>query len=29
MVEEGKYCSEVIKKLFNKDFVMTKEDNED
>ena len=29
MIEENKYCSDVIKKLFNKEFVMTKEDNED
>ena len=29
MIEESKYCSEVIKKHFNKEFVMTKEDNED
>ena len=25
MTEEGKYCSEVIKKYFNKELVMTKE----
>ena len=29
MIEENKYCSDVIKKPFNKEFVMTKEDNED
>ena len=29
MIEESKYCSEVMKKHFNKEFVMTKEDNED
>ena len=29
MIEESKYCSEVIKKHFNKELVMTKEDNED
>ena len=28
MIEESKYCSEVIKKPFN-ELVMTKEDNED
>ena len=29
MIEESKYCSDVIKKHFNKELVMTKEDNED
>ena len=29
MIEESKCCSEVMKKHFNKEFVMTKEDNED
>ena len=29
MIKESKYCSEVMKKHFNKEFVMTKEDNED
>ena len=29
MIGESKYCSEVIKKHFNKEVVMTKEDNED
>ena len=29
MIEESKYCSEVMKKHFNKELVMTKEDNED
>ena len=28
MIEESKYCTEVMKKYFNKEFVMTKEDNE-
>ena len=28
-VEESKFCSEVMKKHFNKNLVMTKEDNED
>ena len=28
MVEESKYCSEVMKKLFNKELVMTKENHE-
>ena len=28
-IEESKYCSDVIKKHFNKELVMTKEDNED
>ena len=28
MVEESKYCRDVIKKHFNKELVMTKEDNE-
>ena len=26
MIEESKYCSDVMKKYFNKKFVMTKED---
>ena len=29
MIEESKYCSEVIKKHFNKELVMTKKDSED
>ena len=29
MIEESKYCSDVIKKLFNKELVMTKKDNRD
>ena len=29
MAEENKYCSKVMKKNFNKKFVMTKEDSED
>ena len=29
MVKENKYCSEVMKKHFNKELVMTKEDDED
>ena len=28
MIEESKYCSEVMKKHFNKELVMTKEDNQ-
>ena len=28
MIEESKYCSDVIKKHFNKELVMTKEDIE-
>ena len=28
-MKKRKYCSEVIKKYFNKELVMTKEDNED
>ena len=28
MTKESKYCSEVMKKHFNKELVMTKEDNE-
>ena len=28
MIEESKYCSEVMKKDFNKELVMTKKDNE-
>ena len=27
MIEESKYCSDAIKKHFNKELVMTKEDN--
>ena len=29
MIEGSKYCNDVIKKHFNKELVMTKEDNED
>ena len=29
MIEERKYCSDVMKKHFNKQLVMTKEDNKD
>ena len=29
VIEESKYCSEVMKKNFLKEFVMTKEDKED
>ena len=29
MIEESKYCSDVMKKHFNKELVMTKEDNEE
>ena len=29
MVEESKYCSDTMKKHFNKELVITKEDNED
>ena len=29
MVKENKYCSEVMKKHFKKELVMTKEDDED
>ena len=29
MIQESKHCSEVMKKHFNKELVMTKEDNED
>ena len=28
MIEESKYCSDMMKKCFNKEPVMTKEDNE-
>ena len=28
MIEESKYCSDVMKKLFNKELVMSKKDNE-
>ena len=29
MAEKSKYCSEVMKKYFDKELVMTKKDNED
>ena len=29
MIEESKFCSNLMKKHLNKEFVMTKEDNED
>ena len=29
MIEERIYCSDVMKKLFNKEIVMTKNDNDD
>ena len=29
MSEESKYCSDVMKKYFNKEFVMAKKDNKD
>ena len=29
MIEESKYCSEAMKKYFNKELSMTEEDNED
>ena len=29
MIEQSKYCSEVMKKHLNKELVMTKNDNED
>ena len=29
MIEDSNYCSDVIKKHFNKELVITKEDNED
>ena len=29
MIEESKYCSEMVKKHFNKELVMTKEVNKD
>ena len=29
MIKESKYCSDVMKKHFNKELVMTNEDNED
>ena len=29
MIEESKYCSDVMKKLFNKELLMTKKDNKD
>ena len=28
MIEKSKYCSDVMKEHFNKELVMTKEDNE-
>ena len=28
MIKESKYCCEVMKKYFNKELLMTKEDNE-
>ena len=29
MIEESKYCSDVMKKYFNKELVMIKEENQD
>ena len=29
MIAENNYCSDVMKKYFNKELVMTKKDNED
>ena len=29
MIEEGEYCSDMMKKHFNKELGMTKEDNKD
>ena len=29
MIEESKYCCDVMKKNFNKELLMTKKDNED
>ena len=29
MIEESKYCSDLMKKHFNKELLMTKKDNED
>ena len=29
IIKESKYCSELMKKHFNKELVMTKQDNED
>ena len=29
MIEESKYCSDVMKKYFNKELVINKEDNKD
>ena len=29
MIEESKYCNKVMKKQFNKDLMMTKEENKD
>ena len=29
MIEESKYCNDVMKKCFTKELVMTKKDNED
>ena len=28
MIEESKYCTDAMKKRFNKELLMTKEDNE-
>ena len=28
-IEESKYCSDIMKKHFNKELVVTKKDNED
>ena len=29
MIEERKYCTDIMKKYFNKKFAMTKKDDED
>ena len=29
MIKESKYCTDIMKKHFNKELVMTKKDNED
>ena len=29
MVEESKFCTDIMKKYFNKELMMTKEDDED
>ena len=29
MIKESKYCTDIIKRHFNKDFVMSKENDED